>query len=455
MHKNNGDGSDSLHPRAVRISSDSRYVLAMLTLVYTFSLLDRGLIILLLQPIKEDLHLSDTNLGFLTGIAFGLFYATLGVPIARWADRGNRVTIASLALTLWGCTVMLCLFVGNFIQLAAARVAAGVGEAGCMPPTYSLLGDYFPGSRERMRAMTVYMLATPLALLTSFILGGWLNERYGWRVAFFFMGMPALLVTALLKLTVSETRLQSGRAAVRVAPSIVFVLRTVWGQRSTRHLGLGIISLFTMGLGLSPWYAAFMIRSHGMSTSELGVWLGAIFGLGGILGISTGGYVVNRWFAGDERGQLRLSAVIIGSLVPCFAAFLLLAQKYQALIALVPLIIVCNFIFGPMFALLQRLVSDSIRATTLSIIMLLANLIGMGIGPQVVGLLSDLLKPLLADNSLRIAMLAMSSVSLGAAYFFWRAGDTVAEDLADLASALSNSARRGTASMAEAVESRI
>src|SRR5215203_5688999 len=119
------------------------YVLGILTLVYTLNYLDRGLIILLLQPIKDDLHLSDTQLGFLTGIAFGLFYATLGLPIARWADRGNRVTITSMAIGLWGLTVMACVFVTSFMQLVFARVAAAVGEAGCMPPTYSLLGDYF------------------------------------------------------------------------------------------------------------------------------------------------------------------------------------------------------------------------------------------------------------------------------------------------------------------------
>src|ERR1700733_313850 len=165
-----------------------RYVLGALTFVYALNYLDRGLILLLLQPIKDDLHLSDTQLGFLTGIAFGLFYATLGVPIARWSDRGNRVTITSMAIALWGMTVMSCLFVSNFAQLLAARVAAAVGESGCMPPTYSLIGDYFPAATERTRAMAIYMLAGPLAAIVSFVLGGWLNELYGWRVTFFVMG---------------------------------------------------------------------------------------------------------------------------------------------------------------------------------------------------------------------------------------------------------------------------
>src|SRR6266853_1651165 len=181
-----------------------RYVLGTLMLVYTLNCLDRGAVVLLLQPIKDDLGLTDGQLGFLTGIAFGLFYATLGLPIARWADRGNRVTITSAAIGLWGATVMLSLFVANFFQLVLARVAAAVGESGAMPPTYSLVGDYFPEPAERTRAMAIYWLAGPLAMLISFIAGGRLNELYGWRVAFFVMGVPGLIVAALVAMTISE-----------------------------------------------------------------------------------------------------------------------------------------------------------------------------------------------------------------------------------------------------------
>ena len=407
-----------------------RFVLAILTLVYTLNYLDRGLIILLLQPIKDDLHLSDTQLGFLTGIAFGLFYATLGVPIARWADRGNRATITSLAIGLWGATVMLCVLVTNFLQLVLARFAAAVGEAGCMPPTYSLLGDYFPAAIQRTRAMAIYWLASPTALLVSFILGGTLNEHYGWRMTFFIMGLPALLVAVLVKLTIVEPRTGAcGEQAQRSLPRMIDVLAGLWRQRSSRHLIAAIILFFTLGSGLAPWYAAFMMRSHGMGTAELGVWLGLIFGLGGIAGTLSGGYVTARWFADDERGQMRLSAVAMAALVPCFVLFLLLPQKQAALLALLPLIVAGNFTFGPAFALLQRLVPDAMRATTLAVVMLLANLIGMGLGPQIVGVLSDWLSPSLGADSLRYAMLALSFLAFWAAYYFWQAGGTVREDL--------------------------
>jgi len=412
-----------------------RYVLAALTLVYTLNYVDRGLIILLLEPIKIDLHLSDTQLGFLTGIAFGLFYALLGVPLARLADRGDRVTLTSLAIALWGVTVMACVAVTNFVQLVFARIAAAVGEAGCVPPTYSLLGDYFPKSAERTRAMSIYWLASPISTLLSFIAGGWLNERYGWRVTFLIMGIPALVVALAFRLTVKEPRTQAARPTVPPAVPFGDVLRQLWRRESSRSLSLAIILLFTMSLGLAPWYASFMMRSHSMETVELGLWLGLIFGVGGGAGIAAGGFIVSRFFAGNDPRQMQICAVLMAALLPCFGLFLLLPHRYAALGALVPLVVLLGFSFGPAFALLQRLVPDKMRATTLALVMLMANLIGMGLGPQLVGILSDLMTPALGSDSLRYAMLAMSCVSLGAALYFWRVARFVDRDLAEVRSA--------------------
>jgi predicted MFS family arabinose efflux permease len=198
-------------------------------------------------------------------------------------------------------------------------------------------------------------------------------------------------------------------------------------------LTTGIVLLWTMGLGLGPWYGAFLIRSHGMHTAELGRGLGLIFGFGGIAGISMGGYIASRWLSHDERTQMRLSASIVALLVPAYAAFLLLPGKHQALLTLVPLSVVLGLVLGPIFALMQRLVVDEMRATTLAVVMLLAHLIGMGIGPQVVGILSDLLMPSLGADSLRYAMLILSWVALWAAYHFWQVARTVKEDLLAIA----------------------
>jgi sugar phosphate permease len=170
-----------------------------------------------------------------------------------------------------------------------------------------------------------------------------------------------------------------------------------------------------------------------MGTAELGLWLGLIWGLGGMAGVLLGGYVAERWFTGDERGQMRVVAGVIASLVPCYALVLFLPQKQQALTAMIPLVLAGNFIFGPIFALMQRLVLDEMRATTLALVMLLANLIGMGVGPQAVGLLSDWLMPVLGSDSLRYAMLTISLLALWSAYHFWLAGRTVSADLSTVA----------------------
>jgi MFS family permease len=409
-----------------------QFALFVLTLVYTLNFLDRGLIILLLQPIKDDLRLTDTQLGFLTGIAFGLFYATVGIPIARRADRSNRVTITSVAIGLWGLTVMLCVLVTNFAQLLLARIAAAVGEAGCGPPTYSLLGDYFPGRAERGRAMAIYWLANPLSALIGFMVGGWLNARLGWRLTFLVAGVPGLLAAILVRYALVEPRVAGPNrppAAEVAAPKMSEVLLWMWSQRSSRHLCIAIVLFLMMGFGLGPWYGAFMMRSHAIGTSELGVWLGLIFGVGGIVGAALGALVGGHALFANERAQMRLTGTSMILLVPCSALFLLTPGKYQALLALCPIAVAFNFFFGPSFALMQRLVSDRMRATVLAVVMLLANIIGMGIGPQAVGLLSDLLHARLGTDSLRYSMLIVSLVAAWSGFHFWKVSQTVNADL--------------------------
>jgi len=412
------------------------YVLAVLTGVTSLNFLDRIFLGLLLQPIKVDLRLSDTQMGFLTGIAFALFYATLGIPISRWADRGNRATIATLAIGLWGLTVMACLFVTNFVQLLLARIAAAVGESGCVPPTYSLVGDYFPKPGERVRALALWNAANPLAVLMGFIGGGWLNQRYGWRMSFFIIGILGVLMAILVKLTIAETprRLAVTQQSIEPDPGITQTVRDLWRQRSMRYLALGFVLFSTMGLGLTPWYAAFLNRSHRMSTAEVGEWFGLIVGINGIVGMVAGGYIAGRWLDRNEPRQLRLTALMTALLVPSFALFLLLPQQREAMLALVPMVLIFNCFSGPLFALMQRLVPNNRRATALAVVLLLGNLIGQGIGPQVVGVISDALAPSLGADSLRYAMLSMTVTAVGASFFFWRASRTVERDLEDVQS---------------------
>jgi len=407
------------------------YVLAVLTLVYTLNFMDQNLLLLLLQPIKVELQLSDTQLGFVSGPAFGILYALMGLPFARWADRGSRTNIAAVAVALWGVMVMACFFVTRMSHLVLARIAAAVGAAGCMPPTYSLVGDYFPRPAERARAMTVYMSASSIASLFSLIVGGWLNELLGWRVALVVIGLPGLAAAVLVRATIKDPTRASGAAAseTRAGPSPLLAMVGVWNLGAFRHLALALILLYTMGSGLAPWYAAFIMRTYAIDTGELGVWLGLIFGLGGIAGTLFGGYVAGKWFPRDERAQMRMIAILIIAVVPCLYLFLFAPGKRQALFALVGVMVLFNSFFGPTFALLQRLVPNDLRATTLAAVMLAANLIGMGVGPQVVGALSDALSSVFRGESLRYAMMSFSLLGFWAAHHLWAIGRTVSRDL--------------------------
>jgi MFS family permease len=412
-----------------------RYALAALTTLYTVNHFDRGLMGLLLQPIKEDLQLSDTELGFLTGIAFALFYATLGVPIGRWADRGNRVTITCLTMALWSLTNMTLIFVTSFAQLLFVRIFAAIGDAGCKPLTYSLLGDYFPGAAERTRAMYIWWLSGPVAALIVWTAAGWLNERYGWRNAFFIAGLLGLPLAALVKWSLIEPRTRIPAVEAHTAPAVPLqaVFALLWRQPSCRHLILALILMFTIGVGAGTWQAAFMIRRHGMGTAELGTWMGLIAGLGGIVSTLLGRYVVGRWFATNDRGQMLLSAAALALGAPIFIGFLMAQSKQQALLALLLQTLVFGaFLISP-YVMMQRLVPDGMRATVLMIVMFLANLIGMGAGPLLVGSMSDLLTPTLGVDGLRYAMMIMSVGWLWASYHFTRVARTIDEDLRNAA----------------------
>jgi MFS family permease len=235
----------------------------------------------------------------------------------------------------------------------------------------------------------------------------------------------------LIKFTLVDPRgHRDERRTVSPLPPLLTVVATLWRQQSLRHLSIALVIIYGLGSGLSSWFAAFLIRSHGMGTREVGVWLGLILSLGGAVGTLAGGYIAVTWFAADERDQMRMSALSALLLLPAYAAFLTLTPTYAALIALALAVICIFFSQGPAYALMQRLVPDEMRATAMGIVMLLVNLIGTGVGPQIVGILSDLLAPRLGSSALRSAMLATSFAAVWAAYHFWRVAQTVGADLA-------------------------
>jgi MFS transporter, Spinster family, sphingosine-1-phosphate transporter len=423
-----------------------QYLLAVLLVVLASNYVDRLALGLLLQDIKVDLSLSDTQLGLLSGIAFALFYSVMGIPIARWADRGNRVTIIAITTALWSVAVALCGVAGGFLQLLLIRIGVAVGEAGCIPPAHSLIADYFTRA-ERPRAVSRYMLGVPLSLLIGYFLAGWLNELYGWRATFVLLGLPGLALATLVWFTLKEPRfdMASKNAAARFAafpppqptsaassvvqPNLKEVCMTLWASTAFRHLlfSFAVSSFFTSGI--SQWKPAFFIRSFGLQTGELGTWLAVIYGLGGLIGTYLGGELAARYAARNERLQLRAMSIAFMGFGAISAGVYLSANQYLALGLMGAAVIGVTMTNGPLFATIQTLVPDRMRAMSVALTYFVANLIGMGLGPLAAGALSDALQPLFGEESLRYALLAMCPGYFGTAWHLWRASTTVTQDL--------------------------
>lgn len=422
------------------------YLLTVLLVILAFNYVDRLALGLLLQDIKVDLSLSDTQLGLLSGIAFALFYSLLGIPIARWADRGNRVTIISLTTALWSVAVALCGVAGSFLHLLVIRIGVAVGEAGCIPTAHSLIADYFTRA-ERPRAIARYMLGAPLSMVIGYFFAGWLNELYGWRVTFILLGAPGVVLAALAWSTLKEPRCgqpaaeaggmfadtalpQSATAALSsVQPSLKEVYSTLWSSRAFRHVlfCLSVVSFF--GYGILQWKPAFFIRSYGLETGELGTWFAVIYGVGGLLGMYWGGELASRRAAHNERLQLKIMAVVYSSLGALSAGTYLSPNHYLAFGLTGLATLGSNAVTGPLFATIQTLVPPRMRAISLATIYLFANLIGMGLGPLAAGALSDAFRPWAGEESLRYALLALCPGYVWGAWHLWQASRTVTDDL--------------------------
>jgi MFS family permease len=413
------------------------YLLGVLLLITAHNFVERTTLGLLLQDIKTDLALSDTQLGFLTGIAFAVFYSLMGIPIARWADRGNRIAIVTLTTALWSAAVALCGLARNFTQLLLIRVGVAVGEAGCLPPAHSLIADHFARA-ERPRAVAIYMLGAPFGMLLGYLSAGWLNELYGWRVTFMLLGVPGLALAALAGLTLKEPR---RTISVQIAmpdgltahpASFKRACVALWANATFRNvwLGLSVQSLF--GYGIMQWMPAFFIRSFGLTTAQVGTWFAIIYGLGGLLGTYLGGMLAARYAAHNERLQLRFIALAFVVFAILSACVYVSSNAHVAFTFLALAMIGGCTMNGPLFATIQTVVPDRMRATAIAIVYLFSNLIGMGLGPLAVGALSDAFRPWAGEESLRYALLLLCPGYVFGVWYVWKASTTVNRDLEEV-----------------------
>lgn len=369
------------------------YVLTVMVLVYTSNFIDRSLLGVLGQPIKADLKLQDWQLGMLGGLAFAFLYALAGLGVARLAERANRVSIVSAALAIWSAMTALCGAAVGFWTLALARVGVGLGEAGYTPPSYSLIADYYP-PQKRASALGIFTLGVPLGAFLGATLGGLLAQLWGWRAAFWALGLPGIALAVLFKLTVREPprgALDPAPAAAGPAPPFLAVLRMVARKPAFVHLTIGASLTSFSGYAFAQFAIPYLLRGFPLDLRTASMAYGVFGALAAAVGVGAGGYLADLAGRKDERLRAWLPGFALMAAGPLYMAAL--AQPTVARLgAMVILPAILQYLYlGPVFALAQNMVEARMRATATAIVNVAITLIGLGLGPMTVGALSDLL----------------------------------------------------------------
>jgi len=408
------------------------YALGLLVVVYVFNFIDRSILGILVEPIKQDLGVNDTMMGFLGGIAFATFYTFLGIPIARLSDKGSRRNVLTVCLALWSGATALCGLAANFFHLLFARIGVAVGEAGASPASHSMISDMFPPDR-RATALGIYALGIPIGTMLGNLSGGWINEAFDWRTAFFVVGLPGVLLAVIVRLTLREPP-RGAAEAIEVtnddAPPVKEVFKYLWARRSFRLISLGAGLHAFVGYGVGYWIPAMFSRSHGYGTSDMGI---ALFYLGfaSIAGTFLGGYLGDRMAGRDVRWYVWLPGLATMISVP-FSAYVYLSDfPFAALWVLAIPYFFGAYYLAPTFSLAQGMVGLRMRALASSIILFVANIIGLGLGPQFTGIASDVLFVTtdLGQDSLRWALVLSLIFNVISALLYLGAGRTLKEDL--------------------------
>lgn len=397
--------------------------LGLLTLTYFFSYMDRQILSILVEPIRAEFLLTDTQLGLLGGLVFAVFYATLGIPVAAISDRANRRNIIAIALALWSGFTALCGMSQNFVQLLLFRVGVGIGEAGSSPPSHSLIADLYP-PEKRAGALAIYSLGVNLGAAFGTIIGGTVAYYYGWRWAFIAVGIPGVVLAVLVRLFVTEPeRGASDGGQVHAKQAGLREGLAIFTNPAAVHLIAGFTLTSTIGYGLTYWGPAYYQRSFGFTTLDISTIIAPVLAVGGIAGVVIGGTLANwcarRWGLWSQATMI----AILKTIALPFAALLYFTESpWVGVGAYFVSILFASCYLGPTFALIQALAPLRMRALWAAITLFINNLIGLGIGPLAIGSLSDWLRPTYGEESLRWALLIGLMVTPWACFHYWRAG---------------------------------
>lgn len=406
-----------------------RYVLLILMGVYAFNFIDRQLLVILQESIKIELALSDTQLGLLTGFAFAMLYVTMGLPLARLADQSNRKNIVAFCLTLWSGITALTGMAANFTQLLLARIGVGIGEAGCSPQSHAIISDYYP-VEKRATAISIYSLGIYAGIFIGYMGGGVINQYYGWRAAFYTMGIPGILLAVMLYFTVKEPLRGASDLVKKVSQdrSVWEVIRYLLSKKTFLFLSLGAGFIAFAQYGIGNWLPSFLFRYHGMQSQEVGIANALLIGIGGGLGTYLGGYLGDRFGRQIPGWYLWIPMLAALLALPLSLAAFFVSQKYVVLALFFPAVLLNSIYFAPSIAITHTLVPPNMRAVASSVLLFILNLIGLGGGPLATGTLSDWLRPSMGNESLRYAMGVIVFAGLIAGVLYYLAGQSVAKD---------------------------
>jgi sugar phosphate permease len=397
-------------------SKGYRYlVVAVLAVVYTFNFMDRQIMSILQEPIRKELGLSDTQLGMLTGLAFALFYTTFGVLLAWAADRFRRVWIMAAACAVWSLFTAICGMAASFVQLAAARVVVGIGEAGGSPPSYSLISDYFP-PKERGVGLAIYSLGVPIGSMVGAGVGGAIAAQYGWRTAFIAVGLPGLLLALIMLLLVREPKrggldpLAAGVAAHDPAPPILAAIASFFANRTLVLVALSSGLSAFVGYAMLNWNPSLLIRVKGMSLAQVSAYYALVLGITGIIGTFGSGWLVDRLSLRDRRWYSWVPAIAFTLTLPALAGVIWAPTWPIALMFLAVPALLNNMYLAPALTVVQNAVAPACRTMSGAILLFILNLVGLGGGPVYVGYISDHAKAQYGEHSLLVGFAALFPV---------------------------------------------
>jgi MFS family permease len=384
-----------------------RYALSLLVVIYTVNFLDRSIVTQLIEPIKEELHLNDTQVGAMAGWVFGLFYTVLGVFMGRWADRGDRPLIMTLALTIWSGFTLLGGFAQNFAMLVVSRLGVGIGEAGCSPTAHSLISEYTP-REKRASALAIYAMGTPIGTMLGMIIGALIADRYGWRTAFFVAGSPGLLLAVAALTTLKEPRRALKSVADKAAEAaqhipVAQVIRTLAAKPTFWTFSIGGGAIAFIGYAHATFLASFFLRNHTPELTTLaaqfgmqprgfvGTGMGLMAGIGGVLGSYLGGWLSDRFSVKDLRWSATFPAIAPLISTPVFWFVLSTSNMALALgLMLIPYAALAMW-YGPVYGGVQGLVPVRMRAIAAAVLLFIINILGAVAGPSVFGWVNDLM----------------------------------------------------------------